>query len=136
MSISIATTEAYAELTAKGFTIVDFYSTTCVPCKMLSRILEDLVLDYPFLNIVKVNITDNPKLGVDHQIEAVDGGDRRTGKGHREIADAHQGSGIGGAHAAARSNRACRARPRTVEDTTVITTAMPGNTAPHQATRR
>ncbi len=71
MSISIATTEAYAELTAKGFTIVDFYSTTCVPCKMLSRILEDLVLDYPFLNIVKVNITDNPKLGVDHQIEAV-----------------------------------------------------------------
>ena len=71
MSISIATTEAYAELTAKGFTIVDFYSTTCVPCNMLSRILEDLVLDYPFLNIVKVNITDNPKLGVDHQIEPV-----------------------------------------------------------------
>lgn len=71
MSISIATTESYPKLTAEGFTIVDFYSTTCVPCKMLSRILEDLTLDYPFINIVKVNITDEPKLGADNQIEAV-----------------------------------------------------------------
>ena len=69
--ISIATYETYPELTREGFTIVDFYSTTCVPCKMLSRILEDLTLDYPFLNIVKVNTTDEPKLGVEHQIEAV-----------------------------------------------------------------
>ncbi|MBR1780674.1 MAG: thioredoxin family protein [Oscillospiraceae bacterium] len=71
MSVSIATKETYPQLTAEGFTIVDFYSTTCVPCKMLSRVLEDLTLDYPFLNIVKVNITDEPRLGVDHEIEAV-----------------------------------------------------------------
>lgn len=69
--ISIATTDTYPELTREGFTVVDFYSTTCVPCKMLSRILEDLTLDYPFLNIVKVNITDEPKLGRDHEIDAV-----------------------------------------------------------------
>ena len=71
MSITIATKDTYEDLTRAGFTIVDFYSTTCVPCKMLSRILEDLTLDYPFLNIVKVNITDEPKLGVDNAIEAV-----------------------------------------------------------------
>ena len=71
MSITIATKDTYEDLTREGFTIVDFYSTTCVPCKMLSRILEDLTLDYPFLNIVKVNITDEPKLGVDNAIEAV-----------------------------------------------------------------
>ena len=69
--ISIATKDTYVELIREGFTIVDFYSTTCVPCKMLSRILEDLTLDYPFLNIVKVNITDEPKLGADNAIEAV-----------------------------------------------------------------
>lgn len=69
--ISVAHTDTYSELTREGFTIVDFYSTTCVPCKMLSRILEDLTLDYPFLNIVKVNVTDDPKLGNEHQIEAV-----------------------------------------------------------------
>lgn len=71
MSISLATTESYQSLIHEGFVIVDFYSTTCVPCKMLSRILEDLTLDYPFLNIVKVNISDHPKLGVDNAIEAV-----------------------------------------------------------------
>lgn len=71
MSISIAHTDTFADLTAEGFVIVDFYSTTCVPCKMLSRILEDLTIDYPFVNIVKVNVTDDPKLGVDNAIEAV-----------------------------------------------------------------
>ena len=71
MSINIAHTESYGELTREGFVIVDFYSTTCVPCKMQSRVLEDLTEDYPFVNIVKVNVTDDPKLGVDHQIEAV-----------------------------------------------------------------
>ena len=71
MSVTVANTETYSSLVKEGFVIVDFYSTTCVPCKMLSRILEDVVLDYPFVNIVKVNVTDDPKLGADNQIEAV-----------------------------------------------------------------
>ncbi len=69
--ISFANNDTYESLTSQGFTIVDFYTTTCVPCKMLSRILEDLTLDYPFVNVVKVNITDYPKLGQIHQIPAV-----------------------------------------------------------------
>ena len=71
MSINIATTETYQDLVSEGMTIVDFYSTTCVPCKMFSRILEDLTEDFPFLNIVKVNVTDPPALGAQHEIEAV-----------------------------------------------------------------
>ena len=71
MSINIATTDTYKDLISDGMTIVDFYTTTCVPCKMFSRILEDLTVDYPFLNIVKVNITDYPALGTSNQIEAV-----------------------------------------------------------------
>ena len=71
MSINIATTDTYKDLISEGMTIVDFFTTTCVPCKMFSRILEDLTVDYPFLNIVKVNITDYPALGTANQIEAV-----------------------------------------------------------------
>ena len=71
MSISTATTETYNDLVSEGMTIVDFFTTTCVPCKMFSRILEDLTEDYPFLNIVKVNVTDHPALGTAHEIEAV-----------------------------------------------------------------
>lgn len=71
MAISFANDQNYDELISEGFVIVDFYSTTCVPCKMLSRILEDLTVDYPFINIVKVNTTDYPKLGKDNDIDAV-----------------------------------------------------------------
>lgn len=71
MSINIATDESYNELINDGFVIVDYYTTTCVPCKMFSRILEDLTIDYPFVNIVKVNITDYPSIGSENKIEAV-----------------------------------------------------------------
>ena len=67
--ISVATEDTFENLTAEGCVIADYYSTTCVPCRMLSRILEDLTEDYPFVNIVKVNITDCPALG--KGIEAV-----------------------------------------------------------------
>lgn len=71
MGIALADEENYNELIHCGFTIVDFYSTTCVPCKMFSRILEDIAADIPFINVVKVNITDFPRLGAENQIEAV-----------------------------------------------------------------
>lgn len=71
MSINVATDKTYKELTSEGFVIVDFYSTTCVPCKMFSRILEELTCDFPFVNIVKVNTTDYPVLGREHEIDAV-----------------------------------------------------------------
>ncbi|MDD6042445.1 MAG: thioredoxin family protein [Eubacteriaceae bacterium] len=71
MSISIATDKTYNELISDGFVIVDFYSTTCVPCKMFSRVLEELTCDYPFVNIVKVNVTDYPALGTENKIDAV-----------------------------------------------------------------
>lgn len=67
--ISYATTDTYEELVNNGFVIVDYFTNTCVPCKMLSRILEDLTVDYPFVDIVKVNISDYPDLG--KGIEAV-----------------------------------------------------------------
>jgi hypothetical protein len=32
MSVTVATTETFETLVKEGFVIVDFYSTTCVPC--------------------------------------------------------------------------------------------------------
>ncbi len=71
MSIKIANDNDYKELISKGFSIVDFYSTTCVPCKMFARTLEDISLELPFINIVKVNTTEYPILGIENEIEAV-----------------------------------------------------------------
>jgi thioredoxin 1 len=71
MAIQYATNENYNELIKEGFVIVDFYSTTCVPCKIFSKILENLESEIPFINIVKVNTTDYPQLGKLNQIQAV-----------------------------------------------------------------
>ncbi len=69
--ISTANYENYEQLLSEGFTIVDFYSETCGPCKLFSKILEDISFELPFVNIVKVNTTYFPKLGSDNEIEAV-----------------------------------------------------------------
>lgn len=69
--ISLADYENYAGLLAEGFTIVDFYSETCGPCKLFSRILEDIASELPFVNIVKVNTTNYPRLGMENEIDAV-----------------------------------------------------------------
>lgn len=69
--ISLATYDNYNELLAEGFTIVDFYSETCGPCKLFSKILEEITYELPFVNIVKVNTTNFPKLGIENDIDAV-----------------------------------------------------------------
>jgi thioredoxin 1 len=51
MAIQSATPETFDELTKEGFVIADFFSSTCVPCKMLSQVLEDIEAELPFVNI-------------------------------------------------------------------------------------
>lgn len=71
MAIQYATENNLEELIGKGFAIVDFYSETCVPCKMFAKILEDISNEIPFINIIKVNTTEFPSLGEKYQIQAV-----------------------------------------------------------------
>lgn len=69
--ITFANNENYDQLLSQGFTIVDFYSETCGPCKLFSKILEEIACELPFVNIVKVNTTFFPRLGMENDIEAV-----------------------------------------------------------------
>ncbi len=69
--ISYADYDTYNALLNQGFTIVDFYSETCGPCKVFSKILEEITYDLPFVNIVKVNLTNFPKIGEENEIDAV-----------------------------------------------------------------
>ena len=69
--IVYANYENYQQLLSEGFVIVDFFSETCGPCKILAKILEEITCELPFVNIVKVNCTTHPKLGSDNEIEAV-----------------------------------------------------------------
>ncbi len=71
MAIQYATAENLDQVISEGFVIVDFFSTTCGPCKMFSRILEDIEAEIPFLDIVKLNTTDYPEVGEKYGVQAV-----------------------------------------------------------------
>lgn len=71
MAIQYAAEHNLEELIGEEFAIVDFYSETCVPCRMFAKILEDISNEIPFINIIKVNTTEYPSLGEKYQIQAV-----------------------------------------------------------------
>ncbi len=71
MAIQIADKDTFKSLIAEDFVVVDFYGTTCVPCKLFSKILEDIEAEIPFLNIVKLNTTENPEIAQEYGIAAV-----------------------------------------------------------------
>lgn len=69
--ITYANYDNYQELLNQDFAIVDFFTDTCGPCKVLARTLEEITYELPFVNIVKVNASTYPKLGSDNNIDAV-----------------------------------------------------------------
>ena len=71
MAIRNANRDNFKSMIAGDFVVVDFYGTTCVPCKLFSRILEDIEAEIPFLNIVKLNTTENPDIAREYGVAAV-----------------------------------------------------------------
>lgn len=71
MAIQNADKTNFKNLIGEDFVIVDFYGSTCAPCKMFARVLEDIDAEIPFLNIVKLNTTENPEIAQEYRITAV-----------------------------------------------------------------
>ena len=68
--IQYATNETYQDLLQQDFAIVDFFSDTCGPCKVLAKYLEEITAELPFVNIIKVNTSSYPKLGRDNEVQS------------------------------------------------------------------
>ncbi len=59
-------------LNASGAVLVDFWAPWCGPCRMLSKILDELAEEYKGrLQIVKVNVDDNSELAEQHGIMGI-----------------------------------------------------------------
>lgn len=71
MAIQHADDKNFEELIKDRFVLVDFYGTTCNPCKIFSKVLEDVVAEVPFVNIVKLNTTDYPEIAKKYEVKAV-----------------------------------------------------------------
>ena len=55
---------------SEGSVLVDFYSKTCGPCKMLSFILKDIDKKIgEKVKIIKVDFEENPDLIEEHKVE-------------------------------------------------------------------
>lgn len=52
--------------------LVDFWAAWCGPCRMVSPILDQIASENSDkLDIVKVNVDENPQLAVDYQITSI-----------------------------------------------------------------
>ena len=71
MAIRYATDADYDALVSEGFVMVDFFSKTCGPCKMLAVVLEELDDEFPFLNIVKVDVDECPETAKKFNINGI-----------------------------------------------------------------
>lgn len=71
MAIQYATDETYSDLVKEGVVLVDFFGKTCGPCKMLAVVLEELEDEFPFLNIVKVDVDDCPETAKQFNINGI-----------------------------------------------------------------
>ncbi len=71
MAIKYATDETFSQLVSEGVVLVDFFGKTCGPCKMLARVLEELDDEFPFVDIVKVDVDDCPKTSEQFNINGI-----------------------------------------------------------------
>jgi len=46
----------------KGNVLLDFYTSTCMPCKMLSPILDEIEKEFSTLKVAKIDVTQNPDM--------------------------------------------------------------------------
>ncbi|RWZ67873.1 thioredoxin [Labedella populi] len=52
--------------------LVDFWAEWCGPCRMVSPILDQIAAENPDkLDIVKVNVDENPQLAMEYQIVSI-----------------------------------------------------------------
>lgn len=62
----------FNDLIKDGVTVVDFFATWCMPCKMLSPIIEELAVDYDGkAKIVKLDIDAAEKTAAEYQVYSV-----------------------------------------------------------------
>lgn len=51
--------------------LIDFYSKTCGPCKLMARILDEFSQENPKIGITKIDIAENPEIAQEYSVRSV-----------------------------------------------------------------
>ena len=58
-------------LQANKTVLVDFWASWCMPCKMLSPILDEVESERPDIKIGKINVDDEGELSIRHGVMSI-----------------------------------------------------------------
>ncbi len=58
-------------LQAEGTVLVDFWAAWCMPCKMLSPIVDQVAEEHPDIKVCKINIDQEPQLAMRYSVMSI-----------------------------------------------------------------
>ena len=73
MAVKKITTDNFEQevLQAEGKVLIDFWADWCMPCKMLSPVVDQIAEENPQIKVGKVNIDDEMALAQKYQIYSI-----------------------------------------------------------------
>lgn len=71
MAIVHATDQDFSEKIASGVSLVDFWAAWCGPCKMIAPVLEEIDAEIDEVNIVKLDVDNNPATAAEFGIMSI-----------------------------------------------------------------
>lgn len=71
MSVIHVNKENFDKITNQKSALIDFWAPWCMPCQMLTPVLEELTEEFPNLIIAKVNVDDEPELAMKYGINSI-----------------------------------------------------------------
>ena len=71
MSLIHVNKENFDKVVNQNKALIDFWAPWCMPCQMLTPVLEELSEDKPDLVIAKVNVDEEPDLAIKFGINSI-----------------------------------------------------------------
>ena len=71
MSLIHVNKENFDKVANQNKALIDFWAPWCMPCQMLTPVLEELSEDKPDLVIAKVNVDEEPDLAIKFGINSI-----------------------------------------------------------------
>ncbi|MBR0464442.1 MAG: thioredoxin [Clostridia bacterium] len=69
--MTVLTKDNFAQETASGLVLIDFWATWCGPCRMQAPVLEQLASQAPNLKICKVDVDEQEELAVQFRVMSI-----------------------------------------------------------------